>query len=236
MTAVINFHFYIFAFVLFFLSSCAESNVSAPAPVVQEQEEYQYAIKKFGVSAGAASLAFREEDLNGQKVPCVVFTAKSLNFFDEEKIYMDPKTFYPTAVKRDLNIFGKREKIDEYYDHQKGEIKIVKDVKGQKEVRTLQKQGPIDNLYCFLYRFRQQPLPKPGTAMTIRLPTKDVRIVFEGEENFKVGREKVKSYVLESDPSQYKIWLDKGAKRVPLRIDGAMGAISSSLVIKETPR
>ena len=198
----------------------------------QPGETVHYAIKKFGVKAGEAALVFNGlEQRNGQSFYHITFTAKALNFLDEENIFMDPETLYPVRVERNLNIFGKKERILETYDHAKGEIRIVKFVRGKEIRQTLQKKGPVDNIYCFLYRFRQEAAVDQKKSFEMKLPTRDVKIEFVKQDELKVGGKTYQTLYLQSDPKEYKLWFDNGAKKVPLRIDGAMGIASTSLVI-----
>ena len=84
-------------------------------------ETIQYDIKKLAVKAGEATLTFQGlVSLEGQSAFLITFASKGLKFFDEEKIYLDPPTFLPKRVERDLNIFGKKEEIIEYYNAQEG--------------------------------------------------------------------------------------------------------------------
>ena len=116
-------------------------------------EKIIYSIKKMGVKAGEASLVFHGSTrVKNKEVYLIQFTASALNFFDQEKIYVDPKTFYPVMVKRDLNIWGKKERITEEYLTDKGQVKITKNAGGKTTVQTIEKKGAVDNIYCFIYR------------------------------------------------------------------------------------
>jgi len=196
-------------------------------------ETFRYAIKKFGMKAGEASLTLNREKLDNRDFYLITFRAKAPNFFDEEKIYLDPQSFYPVIVKRDLNIFGKKEKITEIYDKQKGQILIRKELKGEVKEQTLHRQGPIDNIYCFLYRLRRGKAIAIGDSFSMNLPTRTVKIKVVEETKLKVLNKAFQAFYLESDPQQYKIWFDTSPQRIPLRIDGAMGLISTSLVLSD---
>lgn len=197
-------------------------------------ETVTYAIKKLGVKVGEATLVFHGLYQYGtQNVYRIVFTAKAMNFLDEENIFVDPQTLYPIRVERNLNIFGRKEKIFEVYDHVNGEIHISKVVKGKGSLQTIKKTGPIDNIYCFLYRFRQETAIDQKGSFEMKLPTRDVAIEFVKQDELKAGGKTYQTLYLQSVPKEYKLWFDSGAKKVPLRIDGAMGIASTSLVIQE---
>ncbi len=193
---------------------------------------FKYAIKKFGVKAGEASLTFSEGELNGKDIYLIIFAAKAPNFFDEEFIYVDKQSLYPLMVERDVHFLGKKEKITEYYSDT-GEIKIVKEAKGKTEEQILKREPPVDNIYSFLYRFRLGKAEKQGGSFILNLPTKTVKIKEAGETEISVMGEKKTALYFESDPKQYKLWFDQSPQRLPLRIDGATGLISASLVLAE---
>ena len=200
----------------------------------QPGETVTYAIKKLGVKAGEATLVFKGlEQHQGKSFYRISFTARAMNFLDEENIFVDPQTLYPVRVERNLNIFGRKEKILEIYDHVKGEIQIIKVFKGKETRQTLQKTGPVDNIYCFLYRFRQETAIDQKKSFEMKLPTKDVKLEFVKPDELKIGNKTYQTLYLQSDPKEYKLWFDSGAKKVPLRIDGAMGIASTSLVISD---
>ncbi len=198
------------------------------------RETITYAIKKFKMKAGEASLVYqgpvKEE---GKDLHLIVFTSKAPNFYDEERIFVDPKTFFPVMVKRDLNIFGKKEKITEVYDVANGVIRITKEVKGKKTLEEIKKKGVIDNIYCFISRFRKDMDPKPGQSVVMNLPTKDVKINFINVTKIKINDRTYNAFYLESDSREYKVWIDTSPQRIPLRIDGAMGIVSTSMVLSE---
>ena len=84
----------------------------APAPLpFRPGETIRYDIKKLKMRVGQASLTFHGlVSMEGQSALLITFTSKGLKFFDEEKIYVDPRTFLPRLVERNLNIFGKKRK------------------------------------------------------------------------------------------------------------------------------
>lgn len=195
-------------------------------------EKITYSITKVGVKTGEATLVFQgEEKLNDKPVYLIVFTARSLNFFDEEKIFVDQQTFYPLRVERDLNIWGKKEKIIEDYLVDQGLVKITKTEGKRTTEQTIDKEGMVDNIYSFIYRYRTMGNFKIGDTLDIFLPTKDIKIKLEKMMYIKVANQVFDSFYMRSQPAHYQVWFDSGEKKLPLRINGAMGLGAMSMVM-----
>ncbi len=204
------------------------------AKMFEKGETFKYEIKKFGIKAGEATLEFEGPTRIYEKdALLIIFTSKGFNFYDQEKIYLDPQTFYPIAVNRDLDIFGKKEKIEEKYDALKGMVTISKMVKGKLQEMTINKDLPLDNLYCFIYRLRNLSNLKVGYSFDIVLPTADVRISVKEKRKFKAMGKKFNTFFMQSVPKKYRIWFDDSEAMVPLRIDGAVGFGKTSMVLTE---
>lgn len=198
-------------------------NAFGAEPPYKTGEEITYSIQQLGMKAGKAVLSFKgPQTIDNQETLLIVFTSDGFNFYDEEKIYVDPKTYQPVRVDRDLNIFGKKEKITELYKD--GKIEINKeDAKGNKTTEVLEK-GDVDNIYGFIYRYRTEGIFKIGDAIDLRLPTRDIKITVKKNVSFNAAGKKFNSFFMESNPSKYKLWFDSGPHKLPLRIMGAFGA------------
>lgn len=195
-------------------------------------EKITYSIKKIGVKAGEATLAFEGTyRLNTKKAYLIVFTVRGLNFFDEEKIFVDPDTFYPVLVERNLNIWGKKEKISEHYLSGQGQVKIIKNAGGKISEQTIEKKGKLDNIYSFIYRYRQSGTFQLGENLLMNLPTKDVNLKLKEVTKLKAAGKKFDAYYMTSDPSQYEVWFDNSAKKIPLKINGAVGFGDTTMVM-----
>ena len=245
-------------------------------------ETITYDIRKMGISVGEAKLVFHglTEADNGKRVFQVSFTAKGFQFTDVERIYLDPKTFYPVAIERDVNFFGKKEQIIETYDaagnvHIKkyhvesvtedikqkadagkrkvtekqdttlgtyertieepagpGIVKIKKYSGKAVEEQTISKENRLENIYGFLYRCRFSGTFELGEQMQVSLPTKDLTLRLIKTVKLQLEKENFDTYYLQSKPKQYQIWFDAGEKKIPLRIDGAVGFGKTSMVMK----
>ena len=157
-------------------------------------------------------------------------SAQGFNFFDEEKIYIDPKTFLPLRVDRDLNIFGKKEKITEFYDARRGEVRIVKKAGKKVTEQVLRKKGFLDNIYCFIYRYRAFGKFQIGDKFIMNLPTTDIFIQLFKKQKVKALGRTLDAFYMQSNPKKYRIWFDSGSGKFPLRIDGAVGFGNTSMI------
>jgi len=195
-------------------------------------ETITYAIKSLKINVGKATLTYHGmEELNGQPVHYIQFVARGVNFLDEEKIYADARNFYPVMIKRDLNIFGKKEKIVEEYDHHKCTLKITKFVKDQQTAQTIQKSGLLDNIYCFIYRHRQSGRFQIGDSFLISLPTQDVTINLSKVTKLKAAGKEFDAYYMMSKPSKYKVWFDVSERKIPLKISGSVGLSNTDMTM-----
>jgi len=187
-------------------------------------ETIHYALIQLGIKAGEATLSnVGPVVYQGKPTFLIVFKAQAINFWDEEKIYTDPLNFYPLFVERDLNIFGRKEKIAEVYDRAKGEIRLTKTVGDKSTQQVLKKTGAIDNIYGFIWRYRQSGSFKIDDVLEISLPTTDLRIKLVKRIHLKYQGKQVDTFFMQSRPAKYKIWFDTASHKRPLRISGAVG-------------
>ena len=219
------------AFIIFVLFQTAVFAAESPYSI---GETIHYKITQMGIKSGDATLVFEgPQKIEGKDALLVVFTADGFNFYDQEKIYLDLQTFRPIVVIRDLNIFGNKEKITEYYLSVEHKIKVIKDKGGKITEQVLDKDGEVDNIYGFMYRCRLNNLFEVGKMMDVRLPTKDIKIGVVKQTPLSVMGKKMDSFYMESKPAQYKIWFDVGPNKLPLRISGAMGIANTVMVISD---
>lgn len=211
--------------------------VQSASPVLpfKPKETIRYAIKSLGVNAGEATLSFEGlTKYKGKEAYLIIFQAQAVKFYDQEKIYADPKTFYPIAVERDITtLMGSKEKITEEYFPKQGLISIIKLTGGKTIDQSIQKGGLIDNIYCFIYRYRRGGQFNIGESFSIQLPTKDVTINFVKLTSVKAAGKTFDAYFIQSDPAKYKVWFDTGSKKIPLRINGAVGINDTAMIMTE---
>lgn len=189
-------------------------------------EKIHYKIQQIGLKTGNATLIFAGPKVYRKRhTLLIIFEAKGFNFFDEERIYVSPGNFKPLFVERNLNIFGKKERILEEYSD--GHIKIIKG----KNQQTIDKAGWTDNIFAFIYRYRKQGSFKIGDTLDIHLPTKDMTVKLLRQDSMNVAGKKQHSFYMESDSGNYKIWFDASEKKIPLRISGAIKMANTVMVM-----
>ncbi|MDP8211972.1 MAG: DUF3108 domain-containing protein [Candidatus Zapsychrus exili] len=205
--------------------------ILSPSYASVSGEIITYNIKKLGLKAGETTIVYGgPTKLDGKDTILITVTADGFNFFDEEKIYLDPVSFYPVVVKRNLNIFGNKEKINEYYDQQKSEVRIVNITK--KEELVIKKSGKIDNIYGFIYRYRNKGEFEIGKKIDMQLPTQDVSLSFKKRTTIKAAGLKYDAFYMQGNPGNIKIWFDLSDEKIPVRIDGAIGFGSTKMIMK----
>ena len=216
-----------------FLWTMPPSNSHAAVKPFSRGEVIIYDIVKFRIKIGEAKLVFDGvTNLKGRDLLLVTVTAHSLRFFDQEKIYLDPTTFFPVEIQRNLDIFGKKEKITEFYDLTKGKVRIVKTVKGKTTEQIIEAGAQFDNIYGFIYRYRKFGSFSKDEEIHMHLPTIDVQLSFEKKLVIEAADKKFDTYYMSSKPKKYKIWFDSSSKRIPIKIKGALGVGNISMVFK----
>lgn len=210
---------------------CLSPRLVAAEPI-KVGETILYDIKKL-VKVGEASLVYKGMvEVDQKPLILIVVTTKALNFYDEEQLFLSPDTFYPVMVKRNLNIFGSKEKITEYYDQEKGQIRIVKMKSGAEIEQTLKKTPPVENLYGFIYHFRLNPKLQEEN-IKLNLPTKDVVMKNLKKRKVTIGKKEYDTILLQSDPKQYSVWFDAAGSNIPVKIDGAVGGTKATMILRE---
>lgn len=200
------------------------------------QEIIRYNIRSMGIRAGGATLTFEGlTQLDGRDVYLITFTATAMNFLDVEEIYADTENLYPLKITRDLNIWGSKEKITEIYDQENFTVHITKIVEGKDEPEhtVIQKDGIIDNIYCFLYRFRKSADLRLGNHFQMNLPTKDIMVRVDRMTRIKAMGRTLDAYHLRTEPREYEMWFGDDKSRLPLRIDRIATIGGTSMVMIE---
>ena len=162
-------------------------------------ETIHYALIQLGIKAGDATLRNVGPTVyRGKSTFLIVFKAQAINFWDEERIYTDPLNFYPLFVERDLNIFGRKEKILEVYDRANSEIRLTKTVGDKSTEQVLKKTGAIDNIYGFIWRYRKSGSFEIGDVLDVFLPTTDLKIKLVKRMNVNIQGKKYDSFFMQS--------------------------------------
>ena len=203
---------------------------NASAAVVKPGEKVHYKLVQLGFKVGEATLTFvGEQTYQNQKAILIIFDSQWFNSFDEERIYLDSNTYKPLAVQRDLNILGNKEKIQELYSG--NQVKILKNAGDKQSEQTIDKAGGIDNIYAFIYRYRQSGEFKMNDRFEVHLPTKDITIKMVKRVALSAAGKKYNAFYMESDPAKYKLWFDSSEQKIPLRISGSVGVANTVMVM-----
>ncbi len=222
------------AFVVCFLTVFLQSFAFAGEAPFRPGEIITYDIKQMGFKVGRATLTFPGEvQYEGRRLFLIVFRADGFNFYDQEEIYLDPDTFLPFVVLRDLNIFGRKEKIREDYLQQAKKIFIHKFAGGKQTEQVITVEGAVDNIYGFIYRYRRSGSFRTGEDLDIVLPTQKLKIGIVRPQRIKAAGRKAASLYMESKPDKYKIWFSIDSRHIPLRIDGAVGIANTVMMITD---
>ncbi|MBN1870294.1 MAG: hypothetical protein JW847_06965 [Candidatus Omnitrophica bacterium] len=225
----------VMACVFFFLCQSSGSAVNKISNLpFSDGETITYDIKKLKMNVGQATIVYNGTvDLRGREVLLITVTAQGFRFFDEERIFLDPVTFHPYMIKRDLDIFGKKEKIVEIYHKQHGEVMVIKAANGKHSSQVIKQGERFDNIYGFIYRYRVQGQFKAGEECSLHLPTRDVTFQLDEQKTLKVAGQEYHAYHMNSVPKKYKVWFEGGNKKIPLMIDGTIGFGRTSMVMKD---
>lgn len=195
-------------------------------------ETINYSIRQMGFDGEANLTLVGPKDYKGYKTILITFKAHGVNFSDEESIYVDPDTYKPLFVERNfsLSVFGQG-KISEDYVSSKGEILITKTDGDRVTHQVINKEGSVDNIYGFIYRYRKQGSFQIGDMLSMTLPTKDLKIKLMKRAWIKIGGKSYESYFMQSQPGRYRIWFDASEHKWPLRITGSIGFMNSVMTM-----
>ncbi len=195
-------------------------------------ETIYYSIRQMGFDGEARLTMAGPKEFKGHKTILIVFKANGKNFSDKENIYVDPSTYKPLFVERtfSLSVFGHGKTLEEYIPS-KGEILITKTEGNHVTHQVINKVGPVDNIYGFIYRYRKEGSFKIGDVLNMTLPTKDLKIKLIKREKLKIDDKSYDSYYMKSQPERYKIWFDSSKHKWPLRITGTIGIMDSVMTM-----
>jgi len=214
------------AFLLTLIFSCFVLSTQLRA------ETIHYSIRQMGYDGEATLTLVGPKEYKDQKTVLIVFKANGPNFSDEEDIYVDPVTYKPLFVERDfsLGVFGQGKTLEDYVSS-KDEVLITKTDGDRVTHQVINKVGPVDNIYGFIYRYRKEGSFKIGDVIDMALPTRDLKIRLVNRVKINIGGKYYDSYYMQSQPTKYKIWLDASKRKLPLRITGTIGFLNSVMTM-----
>lgn len=216
-----------------FVLGMMSAAMATPAQAIEPGETIVYDIKKL-VKIGSATLEYRGTvEFEGRMFNLVVFTAKAPAFYDQETIYLDPETWHPVCIFRDLDIFKKKEKIEERYFPLEHRVEVRIQNKADVKMIRFQKDKPLDNIYGIIYRYRQTGEFAIGDQIQASLPTKEVRFIAQEQDVLTFAGQTFNTLYLKGDPANFGFWFSTDERKIPLRINGALGAIKARLEFRE---
>jgi len=119
----------------------------------------------------------------------------------------------------------------EEYIPSKGEIRITKTDGNRVTHQVINKVGPVDNIYGFIFRYRKEGSFKTGDVLNMTLPTRDFKIQMMSRMEIKIAGKSYDSYYMKSQPTRFKIWFDASKHKWPLRITGTIGFLNSVMTM-----
>ena len=159
---------------------------------------------------------------------------KILNFLDlrsKEKAFLDVATHLPIRVERDLIVFGKSEVIEELYNQEEGEVKIIK-TNATREEKIIYQEAPIHNILALLYFFPQDIKLNIGEWLKFNLPTRKVKMkVVSLREIVIRGETKKAVFLLGRGGKRFNLWLDEKTRSL-LRLEFIL-PIGKVTILKE---
>lgn len=235
--------FIVFLVVLLLVFSFCYRPLKAPTETVAFEkktpffagEKIVYAVKMGPLKMGTSTLEFLgKTKLSNRELDTIVFRTTGLNFFDEEKIYAEPDTFYPVRVERTLNLWGRKMDIVEDYDSKDNSWRLTKR-EGRKITQEVFKSPErIQNFIAVVYFYRQMSDIGISKPLSFNFFTTKVKMQVTKTVDFSIGNKVYQAYLLESLPRKYRVWLDTSERKIPLRIDGSMiGFGNMALLMRE---
>jgi len=195
-------------------------------------ETIHYSIRQMGYDGEATLTMVGTKEYKDLKTVLIVFRASGPNFSDEEDIYLDPATYKPLYVERDfsLGVFGQG-KTSEDYVSSKGEVLITKTDGDRITHQVINKVGPVDNIYGFIFRYRKEGSFKIGDVIEMTLPTRELKLRLARRVKLKIAGKDYDTYYMQSQPARYKIWFDASKHKLPLRITGTISFFNSVMTM-----
>lgn len=198
-------------------------------------EKITYTVKIGPVKMGTSTLTYLgRTNLNGRDLETIMFKTTGLNFMDIEKIYAEPQTFYPVRVERTLNLWGRKMDIVEDYDTKDNSWRIIKREGGKITEEVFKSESRVQNIISVVYYYRQMADFEMGKPMEFNFASVKVKMGMKKIAAFPLRGRVYRAYLLQSMPRKYRVWLDSGERRLPLRIDGSLlGFGNTAMIMRE---
>lgn len=203
-----------------------KQNGSKTVNVFVRGERIELGIYSYGVKVGSGSLEYAGESIiDNQKFQRVIFNASSFSINDTEDILGTEDFAFPVEVKREVSRLGKKEIIREKYSADRKTVRIFKTIgKKTEQPKVISNEEGLNNILLFIYRLRNDGDLRIGKTYKVVLPTASLDLEVKKKAVIKVPLGKIEVYCVESNPSKYRIWLTCDEKRLPVKIQGVVGA------------
>lgn len=195
-------------------------------------EKIIYNVALFGIKIGQAQLQFLgKTNLNNKVAELIILSTDVNNLKDVEKIYVDSNSFLPLRIERDVVFFGKKMRIIEEYNMKENSLMVSKTEGGKTTKKIFQSFKPMQNIISLIFMLRKSKSLEIGQKISVVTPLLNFDMKVAKLVNFSTANDKFKAYFLESSPKRYRIWIDQGARRIPLRVDGAIAFGNAAMVM-----
>jgi hypothetical protein len=200
-------------------------------------EKIIYDVKIGPLKMGTSQLSFLGKTKIGKKkVLAIVFETTGFNFLDIEKIFVEEKTFYPVRVERVLNLWGRKMDIVEDYDSKDFSWRLTKREGSKISQEVFKNDSRVQNIISVVYYYRQLGNYAIDKPIEFNFSSVKVKMAVKKIVAFTAGGKVYQAYLLESVPRKYRVWLDTGERKLPLRIDGPIGfgLGNTAMIVKES--
>lgn len=143
---------------------------------------------------------------------------KLFSIKSKERLFLDSKTHLPLKIERDIEFFGKKERILEEYNQSQYYVKITKVTSSGTEEKIIQQKTPIHNVIALLYFFPRDIKLDLQKSFSFNLPTQQLQLKVTAHKMLETRKGSYEVYVLEGKPRKYRVRLEK-EKRIPLQIE-----------------
>ncbi|MBU2043750.1 MAG: hypothetical protein KJ619_00765 [Candidatus Omnitrophica bacterium] len=218
----------ILVFILFVSISATFQSVSSQGIKERfgDSSKLTYQVFYNGIASGYIYWSYQGVKKVGSQPAEVLRVSSDANIFNlldltsDEEVFLDPKTYLPLKVERDIIFFGKPELIEELYDQEKGVVKIIRKGKDKAvKEEILYQDKPIHNILALLYFFPQSLKLEKDKWMDFNLPSQKIKIKFIKERPLNTEDGRISTYfLLGRGAKKFSLWLDK-TTRLPLRLE-----------------
>lgn len=197
-----------------------------PANVFPDNEKIKFGVYSNGLKVGSGELFYGGLKIEeGDRLQRVLFQVSTLSVKDREDIRGTIDFSAPVRVSRSVRLFGRDESIQEVFSPDYRHVQIRKSVDGKDAPDVnISSDKEFGHVLLFLYRLRNDKDLAPGKVYDVNLPTQRFKMKVVDTRVLRSPLGRHQTFYLESSPPKYKIWLKTTPDRLPVRIQGLIGA------------